>query len=193
MQGGNLRTLQLWQPAITTWTNLGLADLRSASWKPPDENEMARLAKIVDALPVGERWQRDSKARLKRLITAGTQSDESPDFALDGVLLVDDVSRWQRLDRSRLTTDVHTYDEALLPFLADLARSDPHVARGVASRVRRPWIPGQITQDNKEALLEERGRAARLARGLLDRAGPALPEDVRKRLSKIASQFLEKE
>jgi hypothetical protein len=77
--------------------------------------------------------------------------------------------RWQRLDPARLTADERAYDEALVPFLADLARGD--VARGVASRIED----------------YEQGRAARLARGLLDRAGPALPQDVRERLSNIAS------
>ncbi len=51
-------------------------------------------------------------------------------FVLDGVLLIDDVAdpRRQRLDRARLTADERVYDAALVPFLADLACSDPHVA-----------------------------------------------------------------
>ena len=103
-----------------------------------------------------------------------------PGFALDGPLLVDDVDdpRWRQLDRGRLTTDERAYDEALVPFLADLARTDPHVARGLASRIEEQY---------------EQGRAARLARRLLDRAGPALPEDVRERLSRIASQPMVKD
>ena len=96
-------------------------------------------------------------------------------FALDGLLLVDDVDdpRWQRLDRTRLTSDELAYDEALVPFLADLARTNLHVARGLAIRMEARELSR---------------RAARLARGLLDRAGPALPEDVGERLSRIASQ-----
>ncbi len=85
-----------------------------------------------------------------------------------------------------LTTDERAYDEALVPFLADLARTDPHVARGLVSRMDSEVLDlvARVTADFRM----EEIRAARLARGLLDRAGPALPEDVRQRLSTIASQ-----
>jgi hypothetical protein len=178
LQGADVRSARFWQTTFwegpTDPSNLGLADLRDAAWQPPDENDAVRIRENFEALkddgPEGY-----SKERLERLIAPDAQSEEPPEFALDGVLLVDDVDdpRWQRLDRARLTTDERAYDEALVPFLADLARSDPHVARGLV-RNRLEYY--------------ERGRAARIARGLLDRAGPALPEDVRERLSRIVSQ-----
>jgi hypothetical protein len=87
------------------------------------ENERARLREIMDALPsAGARGRK----RLEHLIASGAQSDDPPEFALDSVLLVDDVQdpRWQWLGRARLTTDERAYDEVLVPFLADLARSD---------------------------------------------------------------------
>jgi hypothetical protein len=133
------------------------------------ENERARLRKIMDALPsAGARGRK----RLEHLIASGAQSDDPPEFALDGVLLVDDVQdpRWQWLGRARLTTDERAYDEVLV--LADLARSDACVARALAPRMEQ----------------EEQRRAARLARKLLDPTGPALPEDVRECLSTIASR-----
>jgi hypothetical protein len=132
-----------------------------------------RLREIIDELPPPYALP-TAKEKLERLIAPAARSDDPPVFALDGVLLVDDVAdpRWQQLDHARLTADERAYDEALIPFLADLARGDPHVARGLVSRMEA----------------EEPGRAARLARGLLDRAGPALPEDIRQRLSRIASQ-----
>ena len=81
------------------------------------------------------------------------------------------------------------YDEALVPFLADLARSDLYVARGLARRVEAEE-PGLLALRIMGMRFEgqERSRAVRLARGLLDQAGSALPEDVRERLSRIASQ-----
>jgi hypothetical protein len=107
------------------------------------ENERARLREIMDALPsAGARGRK----RLKHLITP---SDDPPEFVLDGVLLVDDAQdpRWQWLGRARLTADERAYDEVLVSFLADLARSDACVARGLASRMEQ----------------EEPRRAARLA------------------------------
>jgi hypothetical protein len=150
LQGVDLRRAAFYQTTVSAETNLGLADVRGVLWQP-----------------------------MERLTRPGALPDDPSKFELDGLLMVDDVEdpRWQRLDRARLTIDERAYDEALVPFLADLARSDPHVARGLASRF------GKV----------ERGRPARLARGLLDRAGSALPEDVRERLSEIASQPVAKE
>jgi uncharacterized protein YjbI with pentapeptide repeats len=133
LRGADLRASQLWQTTVDDETNLGLADLRRAWWRPIETTELARLRKIIDAIPVYKNWLGMSvdrepfgKARLERLIEPGPLSDDPPAFALDGVLLVDDVedTRWQRLDRARLSTDERAYDEALVPFLADLARSD---------------------------------------------------------------------
>jgi hypothetical protein len=158
-----MREVRLSQTSLNSESHLGLADLRGASWRPiDDDNERAQLRKEIGSLPD---WLGDNKARLERLIAPDALPAEPPAFALDGPLLVDDANdpRWRRLDRARLTTDEGVYDEALVPFLADLARGDPHVARGLPSRIDE----------------YDKGRAARLARGLLDRAGPALPEDVR--------------
>jgi hypothetical protein len=174
LQGADLREIRLWQTSVNSESNLGLADLRSASWQPLRDDETAGLSEMIGASQAGDCWEKHVKLTLDLKIAVGAWSDHPPEFALDNILLVDNVEdpRWQRLDRARLTTDEAAYDEALVPFLADLARRDPHVARGLASRVEG----------------EEPGRAARLGRGLLDRAGLALPEDVRQRLSKIALQ-----
>ena len=156
LQGADLRGARLWQTAVNAETNLSLADLRKASWQAIDENETAKF-EIIGTLPVAEDWQ-NGKARLERLIAPGEQTDEAAEFALDGVLLVDDVNdpRWQRLDRARLTADERAYDEALVRFLADLARSDPDAARGLASRMEG----------------EEPRRAARLTRVLRSPPSP---------------------
>lgn len=136
-QGADLRGSRLWQIAIDTETNLGSADLLGASWQPIDKKEAAQLREIIHTFPADEDRQKASKERLERLIASDAGSRDPPEFALDGPLLVDDVDdpRWQRLDRQWLTTDERAYDEALVPFLADLARSDPQVARGLASRI----------------------------------------------------------
>ncbi len=69
-------------------------------------------------------------SRPERFLGPQAQAETGGAFVLDCVLLIDDVteSRRQRLDRARLTADERVYDAALVPFLADLARSDPHVA-----------------------------------------------------------------
>ena len=94
---------------------------------------------LIDGFPVDKDWQRDRKATLEQLVASSAPLESRPGFALDGPLLVDDVDdpRWGRLDRGRLTTDERAYDEALVPFLADLARTDPHVARGLGIPYRR--------------------------------------------------------
>ena len=75
----------------------------------------------------------------------------------------------------QFTADERVYDAALLRFLDDLARRIRTSPPGLGRRMDLPHMRPSL-------------RAGRLARGMLDRAGPALPEDVRDRLSRIASQ-----
>jgi hypothetical protein len=75
-----------------------------------DDDETSQLLEILDTFPDRTLPQQAGKERLEHLITPGAQSEEPPEFALDGVLLVDDVEdpRRQRLARKRLTTDEGT-------------------------------------------------------------------------------------
>jgi len=66
------------------------------------------------------------------------------------------------------------------PLLADLARFDADVARGLASHMEgeEPDRFARLALATRIEGEEPSLRAARLGCGLLDRAGPALPEDV---------------
>lgn len=154
LQGADLRGAALWQDQVDENSNLSLADLRGLQLRPVSAEKLAEILRSLDGIPEDRRQkavERVTKALTPALlpssppmvlIEAGRPAlvdaeqpgfDEKPGFAAFGVGLT--------------TADEKVYDTALAPFLADLARSDADVARGIARRA----LSSQPLSDTPEA------------------------------------------
>ena len=164
LQGADLRGAHLWLVQSDETTVLGFADLRGIDWAPMAAEEVDAVLKTFDEATrnIADNYWSDNGSfvsrehflqailkfvtqnrreavgeRFKDALKSDASAPQVPAFRLDGPALVDDPDdpHWANVvNRGHLTTNEAAFDAKLAPFLADLARSDQHVASGIVRR-----------------------------------------------------------
>ncbi|QLH40993.1 MAG: pentapeptide repeat-containing protein [Defluviicoccus sp.] len=145
LQSADLRRAGLWQVKFNQKSDLSLANLHDVDLSQLSAEAVEELVRKFASIPyVTERQY--TIERIKEALRPQGLSDILPNIRIDDgqpILVSSREDHYFANVAQHLTTDIASYDVTLASYLADLARTDPYVARGIAARWSNP-NPGEI-------------------------------------------------